>query len=207
MPVICIGPVCIPWTCLPAIVFFVWKFVKPILPEAMAEKIEIWGEKLHLKCKPYLDKLPKMPSFFGKKKKAAETNGSDGANGQAQGDIPSGSVGQIQSAEHLEKLLKEGQANGTAVVLDFTASWCGPCQKIKPSFKKLAAEYPKHCFAEVDADEHQDTIMDTYSVFGLPAFLVLRDGQKVASHQGGEEDKVWELVKSNVEGAESKKST
>lgn len=39
------------------------------------------------------------------------------------------------------------------MIVDFTASWCGPCQMIKPFFEQLAAEFPNVIFVKVDVDE------------------------------------------------------
>ena len=39
------------------------------------------------------------------------------------------------------------------VIIDFTASWCGPCKVISPVFHALAAQYPNVLFASLDVDE------------------------------------------------------
>mmetsp|Transcript_716 Transcript_716/g.524 ORF Transcript_716/g.524 Transcript_716/m.524 type:complete len:80 (+) Transcript_716:99-338(+) len=66
MPFICIGPVCIPWTCLPAIAFFFWRFIKPCLPASWAAAVEAFCGKYSKKCQPYIDKVY---AFFGMDKK------------------------------------------------------------------------------------------------------------------------------------------
>mmetsp|Transcript_40547 Transcript_40547/g.103049 ORF Transcript_40547/g.103049 Transcript_40547/m.103049 type:complete len:206 (+) Transcript_40547:74-691(+) len=172
MPVICIGPVCIPWTCIPAIVFFAWKFIKPLLPEAAAAKCEEWGRKLRDVCAPYLEKIP----GFGKKKKTAAPGSDAASNGDSVARAP-GTVIDVNSLGQLEKLLERSKAEGFGVVLDFTAGFCKPCQALKPRFHELAAAYPQHCFAMVDA-EQADDVMEEYGVMSLPTFVAIVGGER-----------------------------
>ena len=56
----------------------------------------------------------------------------------------------VEKLEQFEKLVKE---SGAAVV-KFTATWCGPCRKINPDWKRLASHYkPKCAFIVIDIDE------------------------------------------------------
>ncbi|CAK0847077.1 unnamed protein product, partial [Prorocentrum cordatum] len=148
-----------------------------------AAALEAWGREASDACAPYLEKIP----GFGKKKKKKA-----GEPTAAAGFEP-GKVGSVQSKEHLDSLLAESVTAGHAVVLDFTASWCKPCQAMKPRFEALAAQYSSHCFAEVDADE-QDDVSAQCEVMGLPTFQVFLAGKRVASITGAGEEKLDALV-------------
>ena len=67
---------------------------------------------------------------------------------------------------------------GVQVVVDFTATWCGPCQLIAPFFAELAADHPSALFVKVDVDELA-RLKKTAGVAKLPTFQVYRDGAKV----------------------------
>ena len=62
-------------------------------------------------------------------------------------------------------------------MLKFSATWCGPCQALKPYFEKTAEKLAKHKdrirFYEVDYDE-EAAIVKAYKIRTVPALIVLR---------------------------------
>lgn len=59
------------------------------------------------------------------------------------------------------------------VIIDFNATWCGPCQKFAPVFHKLAAEYAsKATFASADVDVCTD-LASHYNVSSIPAVFII----------------------------------
>jgi thioredoxin 1 len=63
------------------------------------------------------------------------------------------------------------------VVIDFFATWCGPCKKIAPAFIELANQYTDIVFLKVDVDE-AEKIAESFSVSSLPTFLFLNNGNE-----------------------------
>ena len=67
---------------------------------------------------------------------------------------------------------------GLAVV-DFWATWCGPCRMIAPILDQLASEYTgKAKVAKVDVDTNQQTAM-RFNVRSIPSILFFKDGKHV----------------------------
>ena len=66
---------------------------------------------------------------------------------------------------------------GKAVV-DFWASWCGPCRAQAPILEELAAEMPDVNFVKVNVDEQPDLAMK-YGVASIPTLLFFEDGKLV----------------------------
>jgi len=70
------------------------------------------------------------------------------------------------------------------VLIDFWASWCGPCRMVAPVLDELADELDgKVTIAKVNVDENQDLAMQ-FRVSSIPAFLLFKNGQVVERAAG-----------------------
>src|SRR6476620_989762 len=79
------------------------------------------------------------------------------------------------------------QADGL-VLVDFWATWCGPCQIVAPILEQLAGEYAgKAKVAKVDVDANQRTAM-RFNVRSIPSILFFKNGQHVATVVGADDD-------------------
>jgi thioredoxin 1 len=70
------------------------------------------------------------------------------------------------------------------VLVDFTATWCGPCRQIAPFVDQLADEYAgKVKVTKLDIDESPGTAQK-YGIRGVPTLMVFQGGELVAQHVG-----------------------
>ena len=73
------------------------------------------------------------------------------------------------------------------VLVDFWASWCGPCKMLAPVVEELAAGHPEIAVAKVNVDENPELAM-VYRISAIPALMVFKDG-KVANQSVGFQSK------------------
>ncbi|EKE14393.1 MAG: Thioredoxin [uncultured bacterium] len=71
------------------------------------------------------------------------------------------------------------------VMVDFYATWCGPCKMTGPIIDQLAEEIKNVKFVKVDVDKNQE-LSSQYQVFSIPTFLVFKDGQVVNQFVGAQ---------------------
>ena len=70
------------------------------------------------------------------------------------------------------------------VVVDFWATWCGPCRKLGPVIDEIAQSYDgKVKFVKVNTEENLNTAKK-YSISGLPSLLVFKSGEAVERMTG-----------------------
>lgn len=65
------------------------------------------------------------------------------------------------------------------VLVDFTATWCGPCKMVDPIIKQLADDWKdKAKVVKCDADQNQNILMQ-YGVMGIPTIMLFKGGKMV----------------------------
>ena len=69
------------------------------------------------------------------------------------------------------------------VLVDFWASWCGPCRMVIPVGEKIAEEYPEYKVVKVNVDEEQE-LAAQFGVMSIPTLMVVKNGEVVSKSVG-----------------------
>lgn len=75
-----------------------------------------------------------------------------------------------------DQTAREAIESGKPVVIDFWATWCGPCIKLGPTIEELAEKYPDVTIGKLNIDEN-DEIANENRVRNIPTVLFFRDGE------------------------------
>lgn len=97
---------------------------------------------------------------------------------------------QISGAEFQEKVLGASEP----VLVDFFATWCGPCKMMAPVIDEVAAEKAGQASVyKIDIDDNLE-IAQQYGVMSIPTFIVFKDGQPAAKALGAQpKEKILDL--------------
>ena len=87
--------------------------------------------------------------------------------------------------EHLSKANFNEKTNSAdqVVVVDFFATWCGPCKMLTPVLEKAAEELTNVQFYKVDIDEEME-LANQYKIMTVPTLLFFKDGKLVFQNSG-----------------------
>ncbi len=69
------------------------------------------------------------------------------------------------------------------VLVDFWASWCGPCRMVIPVVEKIAEEYPEYKVVKVNVDEEPE-LAAQFGVMSIPSLMVFKNGEVVNKSVG-----------------------
>jgi len=103
-----------------------------------------------------------------------------------------------------------GEAGAKLVVVDFSATWCGPCTMIAPFFKQLSVQYPSAVFIKVDVDKCPGTAAAN-NVTAMPTFIFYRNRAILDKLRGANkaelENKIKQLIQQQQESESTETST
>ncbi|KAJ7638304.1 thioredoxin-domain-containing protein [Roridomyces roridus] len=90
-------------------------------------------------------------------------------------------------------------------VIDFHATWCGPCHAIAPTFEALSKQYKNVAFFKCDVDAAKD-IAALYRVSAMPTFIFLRGSTKIDQVRGADRAALESAVRRHSSGSASTSS-
>ena len=87
------------------------------------------------------------------------------------------------------------------ILFYFTASWCGPCQRVYPHFTKLMESYDPNVIIarkiDIDDDDNSE-LCSKLKVTSVPTFVLLKDRTYIDRCVGGNIDKIVNMIEKNV---------
>ena len=95
-----------------------------------------------------------------------------GCDGTSEKQTGTGKVIHVTN-ETFEELVLDSEKT---VLLDFWASWCGPCQQIAPVLEEIAQERSDVVICKINVDEEPE-LAAQFGVTGIPMLVVMEDGQ------------------------------
>ena len=81
------------------------------------------------------------------------------------------------------KKLEELQSDNTKMLVDITASWCGPCKTLVPRLEKIEQDYPSIKFVKMDADANRDYLIN-FGISSVPTVMFF-EGSKLVNRSSG----------------------
>ncbi len=82
---------------------------------------------------------------------------------------------ELVNSNDLEELMKDG-----LVLLDFNATWCGPCRQLKPLLEELSSKIK---IISIDVDNHEE-LSKKYGIMSIPNLKLCKDGQIIKEQIG-----------------------
>ncbi|PSN48113.1 Thioredoxin-2 [Blattella germanica] len=79
------------------------------------------------------------------------------------------------------------------VVVEFYATWCGPCKQLMPKVELLPQEFPDIHVLKIDVDECEELTVD-YSIQAMPTFVFIKKNQTLESFTGANIEQVKKLI-------------
>ncbi|GAV86697.1 Thioredoxin domain-containing protein [Cephalotus follicularis] len=101
-----------------------------------------------------------------------------------------GEEGQVigcHSVDAWKEQLQKGNETKKLIVVDFTATWCGPCRAMAPILAEIARKIPTVTFLKVDVDELR-SVAEEWEIEAMPTFLFFKEGKLVDKIVGADKD-------------------
>jgi thioredoxin 1 len=88
--------------------------------------------------------------------------------------------------------------NENKAIICFSATWCGPCKKIKPLYHEIAENNKDINFYEVDIDDREE-LVTKFNIKSIPTFILLKEGNKINELVGSNINELSTLIKNHLQ--------
>lgn len=85
---------------------------------------------------------------------------------------------EIKNKEEFQNII-----NSDYALVDFFATWCGPCKMLSPIIENISSSRDNIKVAKVDVDKHED-LARSYGVMSIPTLILFKNGQVIATKVG-----------------------
>jgi len=105
------------------------------------------------------------------------------------------SITHVKSVDEFNEILTNTTTSQKYMLVDFYATWCGPCKKIAPELETLSKKYPNVTFLKVDVDELSE-LSERYKINAMPTFMMFKKGSKssINSMEGADIEGVEKMI-------------
>ncbi|CAN7051532.1 hypothetical protein BRARA_G01466 [Brassica rapa] len=119
--------------------------------------------------------------------------GGGGEEAVAGNESEQSRVMKFSSSARWQLHFNEIKESSKLLVVDFSASWCGPCRMIEPAFIAMSAKFTDVEFVKLDVDELPDVAKE-FNVTGMPTFVLVKNGKEIERIVGARKDELEKKV-------------
>lgn len=89
--------------------------------------------------------------------------------------------------------LNQMKQNGEKVLVDFYATWCGPCKVLMPRLELIQHNYPKVKFVKIDVDQNREGSLE-YNIRSVPTVMIFNGEEELFRESGAKPDNDYKQV-------------